>query len=344
MPESQLQHPWPDPPPGPKGPRGTQVWTVLRTLRSGGWLRPRRIGCLLVVLVLLLYTAWWTLSSTVDGVTAMFSNDPGSITANPLEPVTPTNPPSTGPPGPDLGPGGKLFVAVQGAPGLAEPDPDWAGPALDLGSYTGFGIALLGLLTQDLGVAPEDIDFKPADTRTAVNMLTRGNANLALGGFAVTPQRGPEGGAVVPYLVSPLRLAVPQNSPVTGLDSLVGQDKVCAPRDSPIEEALAGRLSGRLETRASLGECKNRLSAGVAAIVGDEVALRGLPDIESGELRMLDDPPLGAIEYGIAVQPDDPVLRERVTAVLRTAIENDDWADLYTDYFGTPAPAPPTIR
>lgn len=335
MPEGQLQHPWPDPPPGPKAPRGTRVWTVLRALRAGGWLRPRRIGCLLVVLVILLYAALWALSSAVSGIAAVFRNDPGPVAGGPFPTATPTSPTSTGPPGPDLIMGGKLLVAVQDAPGLAEHAPG-------SGSYAGFDIALLNLIARDLGVDSAAISFKPAPTSIAVGMLTRGEANLALGGFVITPQRRAEVGIAGPYLVSPLRLAVPSNSPVTGLDSL-GQADVCAARDSPAAAALADRLGDRLTTRASLSGCANLLGTSVTAIVGDDLALRHLPATASGALRVVGEP-LGATEYGIAVTPDDDVLRQRVNAVLRTAIDDGTWARLYTEYLGTPAPAPPAIR
>lgn len=315
-------------------PPGTRIWTVLRALREGGWLRPRRIGCLLMVAVILLFAALWAVGSAVNGITAMFRPDP--VAGSPFDRVTPTNPPSTGPPTADLIIGGKLIVAVQDVPGLAERAPL-------PGGYTGFDIALLELLARDLGVDPADTIFKPAPAGTAVGMLTRGEANLALGGFAITPQRRAEVGIAGPYLVNSLRLAVPSNSPVTDLESLGQGDDVCAPRDSPVAAALAGRLGDRLMTRANLGACENLLGTGVTAIAGDELALRGLPATVSGALRVVGKP-LGATEYGIAVAPDDDVLRERVNVVLRTAIADDTWDRLYAEYLGKPVPDPPTIR
>lgn len=329
MPEGQLQHPWPDPPPGSKGPRSTRVWTVLRALHAGGWLRPRRIGCLFVVLVLLVFAALWAVGSAVNGVTAMFRPDP--VPGGPFDTVTPS-PTSTGPPGPDLGLSGKLIVAVQIVPGLAE-------PTTSPGRYTGFGVALVELIAGELGEDHGATNYKPAPTTSAaVGMFSRGEANLALGEFASAPQQG----IVVPYLESPLRLAVPSSSPVTGLDSL-GQGKVCAPRNSPAEAALAGRLGDRLTTRANLGACENLLGTSVAAIVGDDLALRRLPAMTSGALRVVGEP-LGSTEYGIAVQPGDDALRDRVNDVLRTAIGDGTWARLYTESFDEPAPDPPAIR
>jgi ABC-type amino acid transport substrate-binding protein len=49
-------------------------------------------------------------------------------------------------------------------------------------------------------------------------------------------------------------------------------------------------------------------------------------------------------EYGFGLPPGDPLLRERVTAVLRHAIDDGTWARLYAKYLGTPVPSPPVVR
>ncbi len=323
--------PWPDPPPGSKPSPGTRAWGVVRALHRGGWLRPRRIGCLLVVLVILLVTALWALGSAVNGITAMFRNDPDPVAGSPFDTVTPTSPPSSGPTA-DLINGGKLIVAVP--PGFGP-----TGRTPGLGDYAGFDLALLDLVARDLGAASVDTG-KQTSEKTRVGMLTRGEADVGL--FEITPQRHVGVDVVGPYLLSELRLAVPSTSPVTGVDSL-GDGEVCAPRDSPAATALADRLGQRLKTRASLSACTNLLGKGVTAIAADDVALRALPEQANGELRMVGDP-LGSTQYGIGVPAGDQVFRQRITAVLRKAVADGTWALLYEQYLGAPAPTPPTIR
>lgn len=53
---------------------------------------------------------------------------------------------------------------------------------------------------------------------------------------------------------------------------------------------------------------------------------------------------LGRTEYGIGLPPGDPVLRDRITAVLRRAIDDGTWARLYAQYLGSPVPSPPVVR
>ena len=329
--------PWPDPPPASKASPGTWAWTVLRRLRAGGWLRPRRIGCLLVLLLILIMITLWVVGSAVNGIAAVFRNDPDPVPGGPFPTATPTSAPSSGPPVPDLINDSKLIVAVPEGFGPEGFGPGGSAPGS--GNYAGFDLALLDLVADDLGATSVNTG-KQAPVTTRVGMLTRGEADLGL--FEITPQRRAEVDLVGPYLVSDLRLAVPAGSPVTGLDSL-GDDKVCAPKDSPAAQALTGRLGERLVTRARFSECAGLLGTRVSAIAADEIALRALPEMATGELRMVG-AALGSTEYGIGLQPGDTVLRDRVAAVLRKAIADGTWRRLYEQNIGAPAPAPPTIR
>ncbi|MGH4012554.1 MAG: transporter substrate-binding domain-containing protein [Pseudonocardiaceae bacterium] len=289
---------------------------------------------MLLVLVVLLFAALWVLGSTVNAITAVFREDP--VAGSPFEPVTTTSSPSSGSPTIDLiAQRGRLIVAIQEAPGLAERSPG-------SNDYTGFDIALLELLARDLGADPTDTSFKPIPASSREAALHRGEADVVLGGYEITAQRRAEVGIAGPYLVSPLRLAVPSDSPATGLDSL-GDGEVCAPRDSPAATELAGKLGERLTTRGSLGACANLLGSGVDAIAGDQGALNALLTRTSDELRVVG-APLGSTDYGIGLPPGDKVLRDRVNEALRTAIADGTWTRLYEKHLGAPAPTPPTIR
>ncbi len=218
---------------------------MLYVLHRRGWLRPRRIGCLLVLLLILAVAVLWVLGRAVDGVTDLFRDHPVPVAGSPFDTVAPAHPASSGSPTIDrIAQRGKLIVAVQEAPGLAQRSPS-------SGAYTGFDIAMLDLITHDLGVDPARTSFKPlaADSREAA--LGRGEADLALGGYEITAEHSTKVGIAGPYLV------------------------------------------------------------------------------------------LGGTEYGIGLPPDDPVLRERVTAVLRRAIDDGTWARLYAEYLGTPVPKAP---
>jgi glutamate transport system substrate-binding protein len=332
------QQPWPEPTPSP-GPwfRSAQSRSDAQGIMPRpGQRRPGRIGCLLIVLVI---AALWVQNRIVDTVIDLFRDHPPPVAGGPFDTVAPARRASTGSPTIDRIVGrGKLIVAIQEAPGLAQ-------RSSESGRYTGFDVALLGLIARDLGVDPARTSFKPVPSSSREAELSRAGVDLVLGGYEITPARSAEVGIAGPYLVRPLRLAVPATSPVTSLSSL-GQGEVCAPADSPSAAALADRGIG-LQTRAALTECAgllgDRLGGHVEAIAGNQDALSALLSQEPGTLRVVGEP-LGTTEYGIGLSPGDPLLRQRVTAVLRHAIDDGTWARLYAEYLGTPVPNPPVLR
>ncbi len=309
--------------------------SVLHVMRRRGWLRPRRLGCLLMLLVVLVIAALWVLGRVIDGVSDLFGDQPAPVAGSPFDTVAPPLPASSGSPIIDrITRRGKIIVAIREAPGLAQRSPD-------SGDYTGFDIALLGLIARDLGVDPAATSFKPLTAGSREAALGRGEADLVLGGYEITPQRRAQVDIAGPYLVRPLRLVVPANSQVTGLNSL-GDGEVCALADSPSAAALAARGVG-LQTRATLAACVNLLGGRVKAIADDQAAVAAILAKAPGTLRIVGEP-LGTIEYGIGLASGDQVLRERVTAVLRHAIDDGTWARRYAEYLGTPVPSPPVPR
>ena len=217
-------------------------------MRRRGWLGPRRIGCLLVLLVIVVIAALWVLGRAVNGATDLFHDHPAPVAGSPFDTVAPARPASSGSPTIDrIVQRGKLIVAIQEAPGLAQRSPG-------SGGYTGFDIAMVDLITRDLGVDPARTSVKRLAGGRREAALCRGEADLALGGYQITAAHSAKVSIAGPYLV------------------------------------------------------------------------------------------LGSTEYGIGLPPGDPVLRERVTAVLRRAIDDGTWTRLYAQYLGTPVPNPPVLR
>ena len=222
--------------------------SILYVMRRRGWLRPRRIGCLLILLVIVGIAALWALGWAVDGVADRFRVHPTPVAGSPFDTVAPARPANSGSPTIErITQRGKLIVAIQEKPGLAQRSPG-------SGGYTGFDIAMLHLIAHDLGVDPARTSFKPLTAGSRDAALGRGEADLALGGYEITAARSADVGIAGPYLV------------------------------------------------------------------------------------------LGSTEYGIGLPPGDPVLRERITAVLHRTIDDGTWAHLYAEYLGTPVPRPPVLR
>jgi ABC-type amino acid transport substrate-binding protein len=191
MADFEPQRPEAPSPPGPDPSPGNLPRPMMQVIRRRRWLRPRRIGCLLVVLLL---AAAWLLGRAVDGVTAVFSDHPAPVAGSPFDPVAPAHPVSSGSPSIDrIALRGKLIVAVVQAPGRAQPAPGLQG-------YIGFDIALLGLIAQDLGVDPARTSFKALAAGSREPALGRGEVDLVLGD-EITPSATATIGIAGPYLV-----------------------------------------------------------------------------------------------------------------------------------------------
>ena len=243
--DREPRRPWSEPAAGVTTSRGIGSRLVLGVLRRRRRLRLGRFGCLFVVLVIL---ALWGLGRAVDGATDLFRDHPVLVVGSPFGTVPPPRSTSSGSPTIDrIVRRGKLIVAIQEVPGLVQRSPS-------SGGYTGFDIAMLDLITHDLGVDPARTSFKPLTGGSREAALSRGEADLALGGFEITAASSAKVGIVGPYLVQ------------------------------------------------------------------------------------------GGTEYGIGLPPGDSVFSERVTAVLRRAIDDGTWARCYAQYLGTPVPHPPVLH
>ncbi|MDQ3905234.1 MAG: transporter substrate-binding domain-containing protein [Actinomycetota bacterium] len=257
------------------------------------------------------------------------------VAGNPLSTAAPARPASNGSPAIDrISQRGRLIVAIQDVPGLAQ-------RSASSGDYTGFDIALVQLIAHDLGVDPARTSFKPMPAGIREGALGRGEVDLVVGGYEISGKPSTNVTIAGPYLVRALQLAVPATSGVTDVNSL-GHGKVCVPDGSSAAAALTARGIA-VQTRASLADCVGLLGGRVEAIGGDQPTVAAVLSHMHGTLRLLGEQ-VGTTEYGIGLAPGDPVLHDRITAVLRHAIDDGTWGLLYAQYLGNPVPRPPVPR
>lgn len=335
MNERATRQQWPEQSSGQRPLPGARLWRALRGLgRSVRFVR--RLGCALLVLAVLGVAGLVLLDRTVDGISSLFGDEPDPVPGGPFGTAAPSTPASSGSEVIDrITLRGRLIVGVQLVPGLVERDPATR-------EYSGFDVALAALIARELGVDPSDTAFKPLPSGYREPALANGEADLVLGGYAITEARRAEVGFAGPYLRSPQRLALAAGRAGDGSEPL-RDGTVCAVDGSPTALSLAPRLGERLLTRGSLDSCARLLGSRVDALAGDELLLAGLLAQHPDALQ-LTGPPLGETRYGIGLAPGDEVLARRVHDVLRRAVEDGTWARLYAEHLGTPVPAPPPLQ
>jgi ABC-type amino acid transport substrate-binding protein len=157
----------------------------------------RRLGCAVLVLILVAVAALALLNRAADGVAALFMDQPDAVAGSPFDTVAPSAPVGSGSEVVDrIVARDRLIVAVQEVPGLVQRDPT-------TGDYTGFDIALLDLVARKLGVDPERTSFKPLPAGNREAALERGEVDLVAGGYEITDQRRAEVAFAGPYLIGP---------------------------------------------------------------------------------------------------------------------------------------------
>jgi len=157
----------------------------------------RRLGCAVLVLIVVAVAALALLGRAADGVAALFVDEPDAVAGSPFDTVAPSTPAGSGSEVVDrIVARDRLIVAVQQVPGLVQRDPA-------TGEYTGFDIALLDLVARELGVDPQRTSFKPLPAGSREAALERGEVDLVAGGYEITDQRQSEVTFAGPYLINP---------------------------------------------------------------------------------------------------------------------------------------------
>jgi polar amino acid transport system substrate-binding protein len=227
--------------------------------------------------------------------------------------------------------------AEGGAP-YQSPDPD--NPA----RIIGFEVDIAAALGRRLGRTPE---FVQNQWDGLIPGLGRGNYDMVISGLEITPDRA----AVVtfsrPYYVTYLRIAVRQETTdINGFDDLAGR-RVGTLKGSLAHRMLDARGDAVVSSYDGQVNCYDDLANGRldAVLLDDIIALYNVTPMP--RLKLVG-PPIGRIEYGIAMRPEDGSLAADVNRVLGEMIASgelrgilDDWG-IWTaacaEYFGDRTP------
>lgn len=323
---------WPALPSGRPPSGWEKLWQALRVIRQRRLITGKRIGCAILVLLLIAVAALFAVSKIVNEISDVFTDDPEPVAGSPFDTVAPTTSPQSDSAAIDRTQGRDyVIVAIQESPGLADKNSETR-------EWTGFDVEIVKLIARDLGLDPERTQWKEipgGDRESAVN---RKDADLIVGNFEITDARRAAVGIAGPYLASDIRLAVKAGSPVTSLEG-VGDGKVCAVKGSQGEQIARAVIGDRLRTRNSVSGCRAVEGAAPEVVVGDERLLR----TTLGEDFTIVGASLGTVGYGIGLAPDDDTFRNRVQDVLRRIETDGSWTRLYDQYLGAPAPPPPPL-
>ena len=218
------------------------------------------------------------------------------------------------------------------------------------GSLHGFDIDVARYVAAELGVDASGLSFVEARPSDREDMLQRGEVDLVVATYSITPARSERVDFAGPYFVAGQSLLVRlKNSDITGPESLDHRDwRLCAVRGTTgaarIKDDFAGQVS--LREYASYQECVRALRLGeVDAVTSDDVILAGYAAQQPEELEVAGRP-FSVERYGIGLRKGDP-RRAKVNAALRRMIDDGSWQASAREHLGRSGyhiPPPPTVE
>jgi glutamate transport system substrate-binding protein len=211
------------------------------------------------------------------------------------------------------------------------------------GDVEGFDVDFGKAIAEKLGVQPK---FVEAISDNRIPFLQEGTVDLILSTMTINAERDMEIDFSEPYYIARGRILVPQDSDITGVDSLAGKN-VCTALGSTYEETLKEQApDAKLKLVDSYSECLELVQNGaVDAVSTDDVILTWMI-IQDDSLKLTEGDPLTTEPYGAGIKDGETQVKEFVDGVLEEYKSGGGWAEAYEKWVGqyTDEPQePPTM-
>jgi ABC-type amino acid transport substrate-binding protein len=195
----------------------------------------------------------------------------------------------------------------------------------------GFDVDLGRAIADKLGVEP---NFIEAISDNRIPFLQDGTVDLVLSTMTINKERDLEIDFSEPYYIARGRILVPQDSDITGIDSLAGK-KVCTALGSTYEETIKEQApKADLRLVDSYSECLELVQNGaVDAVSTDDVILTGMI-IQDDSLKLTEGEPLTTEPYGAGIKDGDAEFKEFVDGVIEEWKSGGGWAEAYEKWVG----------
>jgi glutamate transport system substrate-binding protein len=195
----------------------------------------------------------------------------------------------------------------------------------------GFDVDFGKAIAEKLGVEPR---FVEAISDNRIPFLQDNRVDLILSTMTINAERAQEIDFSEPYYIAKGRILVPQDSDITGVDSLAGK-KVCTALGSTYEETLREQApKADLRLVDTYSECLELVQNGaVDAVSTDDVILTGMI-IQDDSLKLTEGEPLTTEPYGAGIKKGETEVKEFVDGVLEEYKSGGGWATAYEKWVG----------
>ena len=213
----------------------------------------------------------------------------------------------------------------------------------------GFDVEVAKIVAGELGIAPEEIEWKETVSANRESFIQNGDVDIVVATYTINDARKQVVDFAGPYYVAGQDIMVATGNPlaIEGPDDLAGK-RVCSVEGStPAQNIRDNYPEAQLTLFDVYSKCADALRNGqVDAVTTDNVILTGLVQGGQGAFELVGNP-FTQEPYGIGLTKGDDEFRGFINDTLEQAFEDGSWAAAWDRTAGAitgePAPEPPTI-
>ncbi|EME66092.1 glutamate ABC transporter substrate-binding protein [Rhodococcus ruber] len=237
---------------------------------------------------------------------------------------------------------GSLVVGIKfDQPGLGLRNPD--------GTFSGFDVEVAKYVGQQLGVAPENIEFKEAPSPQRETLIENGEVDYIVATYSITDARKEKVDFAGPYFIAGQSLLVrADNTDITGPESLSGGKRLCSVAGSTPAQNVKDTYAQdvQLQEFDTYSACVEALRNGaVDAVTTDDIILAGYAAQYPGQLKVVGEP-FTEERYGIGLAKGDTESRNQLNDAIEEMIASGAWQAALESTVGPsgyPLPEPPQV-
>jgi glutamate transport system substrate-binding protein len=213
----------------------------------------------------------------------------------------------------------------------------------------GFDVEVAKIVAGELGIAPEEIDWKETVSANRESFIQNGDVDIVVATYTINDARKQLIDFAGPYYEAGQDIMVATGNPlaIEGPDDLAGK-RVCSVEGStPAQNIRDNYPEAQLTLFDVYSKCADALRNGqVDAVTTDNVILTGLVQGGQGAFELVGNP-FTQEPYGIGLTKGDDEFRGFINDTLEQAFEDGSWAAAWDRTAGAitgePAPEPPTV-
>ncbi|MDQ3422702.1 MAG: glutamate ABC transporter substrate-binding protein [Actinomycetota bacterium] len=211
---------------------------------------------------------------------------------------------------------------------------------------SGFDIEMAKIIAAELGIAPEDIEWKETVSDNREPFLENDTVDMVLASYSITDERRNIVGQAGPYYVTGQQLLVAaDDDSISGPEDLEGK-KVCSVTGSTSIQTVEEKYGADPIPFDTYSDCVTQLQNGsVDAVTTDGAILLGYAAQDPENLKVVGEE-FSEERYGVGYSKGDTEFCEFLTDTIEASIEDGTWEEAFQATLGeagVETPEPPDL-